>query len=133
MGIVISFFDSIEDLSRHMDQQLAETRKVLLSHSKKVDEARKKFDEAGMGREDKKKWEGQGGTKQTEVSGFKVLVNPTANYELNLLDEAIRSAQQKIEALERVTKQLLPSLKNGRIAAIFDDGIPTAFMHYLEK
>lgn len=133
MGIIISFFESTEDLSRYVELQLAEAKNTLLSHSSRVSEAQTRLEQSGVGNDGKKKHAIQSDTKKTEIAGFKVLINPTANYELNLLDEAIRSAQQKIEVLERVTKQLLPSLKNGRIAAILDDGIPTAFMHYVDK
>lgn len=133
MGIIISFFESTEDLSKYVELQLAEAKNTLLSHSSRVSEAQKRLEQSGVGNGGKKKHGIQSDTKKTEIAGFKVLINPTANYELNLLDEAIRSAQQKIEVLERVTKQLLPSLKNGRIAAILDDGIPTAFMHYVDK
>ena len=86
-----------------------------------------------VGQDTAKKREKQSNTRQMDIAGFKVLVNPTANYELNLLDEATKSVQEKIESLERIRKQFIPSLKNGKIAAILDDGIPTAFMHYTEK
>jgi hypothetical protein len=130
MGIIISFFESREDLSKYVEQQLAEAKNTLLSHSRRLSEAQKRFDLEGGGQDGKKKREKQNDTKQSDIAGFKVLINPTANYELNLLDEATKSVQEKIEVLERVRNQFLPNLKNGKISAIFDDGIPTAFMHY---
>lgn len=133
MGIIISFFESKEDLSEYVEQQLAEAKNTLLSHSRRLSEAQKRFDLEGRGQDSKKKREKQNDTKQSDIAGFKVLINPTANYELNLLDEATKSVQEKIEVLERVRNQFLPNLKNGKISAIFDDGIPTAFMHYTDK
>jgi hypothetical protein len=130
MGIIISFFESREDLSRYIEQQLSEAKNTLLSHSRRLSEAQKRFDLEGGGQDSKKKREKQNDTKQSDIGGFKVLINPTANYELNLLDEATKSVQEKIEVLEKVRNQFLPNLKNGKISAIFDDGIPTAFMHY---
>ena len=133
MGIIISFFESREDLSKYVEQQLAEAKNTLLSHSRRLSEAQKRFDLEGRGQDSKKKREKQNDTKQSDIAGFKVLINPTANYELNLLDESTKSVQEKIEVLERVRNQFLPNLKNGKISAIFDDGIPTAFMHYTDK
>ena len=133
MGIIISFFESKEDLSKYIEQQLTEAKNTLLSHSRRLSEAQKRFDLEGGEQASKKKREKLNDTKQSDIAGFKVLINPTANYELNLLDEATKSLQEKIEVLERVRDQFLPNLKDGKISAIFDDGIPTAFMHYTEK
>ena len=133
MGIIISFFESREDLSKYVEQQLAEAKNTMLSHSRRLSEAQKRFDLEGRAQDSKKKQENQDSTKQSNIAGFKVLINPTANYELNLLDEAAKSMQEKMEAFERVRGQFLPSLKNGKIAAVLDDGIPTAFMHYPDK
>ena len=69
--------------------------------------------------------------KQVEIEGLKVLINPTPSYELPVLDEAIGYIQTKLEALERIKKYLLPSLKSyAKITAIYDEGIPQAFMCY---
>jgi hypothetical protein len=72
------------------------------------------------------------GIKQAEVAGFKVLMNPTPMYELNILDEAVSSAQDRIDVLERAKKELLPAIREGnaKIAVIFYDGMPEAFMCY---
>ena len=133
MGIIILFFETREDLSKYAELQLTEAKNTLLSHSRRLSEAQKRADLEGGGQNNKKKQDKQNDTRQTDIAGFKVLINPTANYELNLLDEATKSVQEKIEVLERIRKQLLPGLKNGKIAAVLDDGIPTAFMHYTDK
>ena len=133
MGIIILFFESKEDLSKYIELQLTEAKNTLLSHSRRLSEAQRRADLEGGGQNNKKKQDNQNNTRQTDIAGFKVLINPAANYELNLLDEATKSVQEKIEVLERIRKQFLPSLKNGKIAAVLDDGIPTAFMHYTDK
>jgi hypothetical protein len=120
MGITVHFFDSSKDLGGYIEQQLKQARDLMLSHSRRLEETRKKFDGA----------QAKGGkSRQSEVAGFRVLVNPTADYELKILDEAIRSCQERIEALERAKGQLLPTLGGTRVAAIFEEGIPTAFMY----
>lgn len=127
MGITVSFFSSAQELSGFLQQQLAETKSLSLSLSKTISQARKEFDSSGTDSKSK------AGTRQTEMEGFRVLENPAASYELNLLDEAIKSAQDKIEVLERAGR-LIPKLKDSaKIAAIFDDGVPTAFMYYTTK
>lgn len=124
MGITVSFFSSAQELAGFLEQQRAETKNLLLSLSKTFNQARKEFDGAKTDSKSK------GGTRQEEMEGFRVLENPAASYELNLLDEAIKSAQEKVEALERAGR-LTPKLKTStKVVAIFDGGIPTAFMYY---
>ena len=95
MGIIILFFESREDLSRYADLELTEAKNTLLSHSRRLSEAQKRADLEGGGQKNKKKQSKQNDTTQTDIAGFKVLINPTANYELNLLDEATKSVQEK--------------------------------------
>ncbi|WP_415281151.1 hypothetical protein [Candidatus Nitrososphaera sp. FF02] len=129
MGISVSFFGSVADCDVYVGQQIAEARRMLLSHTKQIEEIRRRHESmpgteaAGRAAQ---------GIKQAEVAGFKVLMNPTPMYELNILDEAVSFAQDRIDVLERTKKELLPALREGnsRIAVIFDDGIPEAFMFY---
>ena len=51
MGIVILFFESIEDLSRYIEQQLVEAKSTLLSQSRRLSEAQKRFDMERVGQD----------------------------------------------------------------------------------
>lgn len=128
MGISVSFFESVADCDRYVGQQIAEARRMLLSHMKQVEEIRRKHESIPSTKASRPAQ----GIKQAEVAGFKVLMNPTPMYELNILDEAVSSAQDRIDVLERAKRDLLPAIHagNSRIAVIFADGTPEAFMCY---
>lgn len=136
MGISLSFFDSTADLIKYIDQELTETKGLLLSHTRKVEEARKRFDAAKKEETSKNSKASRSGllgnTKQlSDIKDFKVLVDPSPDYELNLLDEAIKTAQEKIEALEKAKKEVIPVLRNSTtITAIFDNEVLIAFMYH---
>lgn len=124
-----------EDFEGYVIQEIAEAKKTVLSHTQRLNDASKRFDNLMPKGDGKKKprWMGSdlpGNTMQREVEGFKVLVNPTPNYELSILDEAIKSTQERLGAFEKIEKHLLPGLKNhAAISVIFDDGLPIAFMY----
>jgi prefoldin subunit 5 len=135
VGIGLSFFDSTEDLTKFLEKRLTEMKALFHSYSKKLDEARRRSNHSvtqGSSKQSKiLKSASSGNTKQIQVDTFKVLMNPSPEYEASILDEAIRTIQEQIEALEKTQKQVIPLLKNGtRLAVIFMDDRPTAFMYY---
>jgi hypothetical protein len=134
LAINLLFFSTSEDFAAYVIQEIVGAKKTILSHMQRLNEASRRFDSSPKGDGRKKpKWGGSelpGNTKQQEVEGFKILVNPTPNYELSILDEAIKSAQDRLEVFERIEKHLLPGLKNhAKITAILEDELPIAFMY----
>lgn len=135
MAINLLYFSTAEDFTGYVIQEIAEAKRAILSHTQRLNDASRRFDSLPKDNGKKKlmkraESESPGNTRQREVEGFRILVNPTPNYELSILDEAIRSAQERLEALERLEKHLLPDLKNhAKITAIFEDGLPIAFMY----
>lgn len=136
MAINLLFFSTSEDFAGYVIQEIVEAKKTILSHTQKLNDASKRFDNNSLPKSDggkKPKWRGSelpGNTKQQEVEGFKILVNPTPNYELSILDEAIKTVQERLEVFERIEKHLLPGLKNhAKITAILEDELPIAFMY----
>lgn len=139
MAINLLFFTTSEDFAGYVIQEIVEAKKTVLSHMQRLNEASRRLDnnnnspQKGDGKK-KSKWAGsdlpQENTKQQEVEGFRILVNPTPNYELSILDEAIKSVQDRLDVFERIEKHLLPSLKNhAKITAILEDELPIAFMY----
>jgi hypothetical protein len=129
MGISVAFFDSIDVLARYTEEKLKQANEAYSLYTRKIEDTRtiytKDFPQKGSMKERSRS------AIQKEIGGFKVLTNPTSEYELNILDEALKATQDRIDALMRVKRELLPSFKqNGRIAAIFEDEIPIAFMYY---
>lgn len=130
MGVSIAFFESVADCSRYVDQQIIEAKRLLLSHTEQIEKIRRKYE--SMPKTEVNGRAGHQSLRRTEVAGFKVLTNPTPLYELNILDEVVGATQDRIDALERTKKELLPTLqdKNSKIAVISYDGTPEAFMCY---
>ena len=138
MAITVNFFDNVSELSKYVDKAVADTKAELGTHMKLVEDVRKRYDKA------KKRYEGfkklthgksdhLRDTKQLEVAGFRVLVNPTSEYELTLMEDAITSLQDRLTAFEK-TRELFPAVsdENMRIAIVLNDGTPTGFLFYVQ-
>ena len=137
MGIGLTFFKSSEDYSRFVESQLGDLKAQFHSHSKLLDEVRRKPASSRMQssgqqlRNAKPESSTSNNTRQVQVDAFKVLMNPSAEYEASILDEAIRTVQEKIEKMEKIQQQVIPLLKNSsKLAVISIDDFPTAFMYY---
>jgi len=137
LTITISFFNSKMEFKKYVEQSITETNALLGTHMVQTEEVRKRFDKSkkrfdtlkkfGGGKQDVPK-----DTKQMEVAGFKVLVNPTADYELTLMEEAVSTLQERLDAFEK-TKEIFPVLteEDMRIGVVLNEGIPTGFMLYV--
>lgn len=128
MGINVAFFDSVDGLAKHVESELKQTNQLYSFYTKKIEDTRAAYGNSGS---HKSTESSRRSATQKEIGGFKVLTNPTPEYELNILDEALKATQDRIDALKRVKNELLTSFKqNGRVAAIFEDEIPIAFMYH---
>jgi len=138
MAITIKFFDSVSAFGKYIDQISTETKNALGQHLSQIEEIRKRYENTRKRFEGLKKLAGNKAdalkdTKKLDVAGFKVLVNPSAEYELTLMEEAINSLQERYDAFAKVKEQLLPSLteENTKIGVVLNDGHPTGFMFYM--
>lgn len=140
MALTTANFDSGADFIKYVDQAIADIKQSLGVYMKKVEEIRQRYEKVRKRHDTLKKLLGgkkeiTGDTKQLEVAGFKVLINPTAEYELSLLENIVSSLQEKLVAFEK-TKELLPIIKDEeemKISMVLDDGIPSGFMLYVEE
>jgi len=130
--MVLSFvvYTSVSEFKKFVEQNISETKSKLGMQLTQIGEARKKYEEAKKrGTASNKK-----DVKQMEIAGFKVLINPTEEHELTLMEEAFSSLEDKVSAFERA-KELYRSLtnENTRIGIVLEDGVPEAFMFYQPK
>lgn len=136
VGIGLTFFNSSEDYAKFVDNQLIDLKTQFQSHSKMLDDVHRRSNSSGPQASSKQSSikpnnNTTGNTRQIQADAFKVLLNPSAEYEASVLDEAILAIQEKIEKLEKIQKHVIPLLKNGsRLAVIVMDDVPTAFMYY---
>ncbi len=138
MTITIVFFDSGSEFIKHVEQSIVETKTLLGVQMNQIEETRKRYDKEKKRNDTLKRLAGGKreilqDTKQLEMAGFKVLVNPSPEYELTLMEDAINSLQEKLDAFER-TKQIFPQLgeDNLRIGMVQSEGVPTGFMMYIK-
>lgn len=120
MAINFIVFDSVASFKKYVDLTIAEIKTGMGKQMKSIDDMKKKFESAKG-----KKAE----TKRMEISGFKVLVKPTVEHELQLMEETFSSLQDRLNAFEN-TKSLYPTLTKDemKLGLVLDDGIPSAFM-----
>jgi hypothetical protein len=129
MGISVTYFGSIDELTKHVDTEFKSSMELYSSYAKKIESAR------GSGRPDSSSKSSTSVTsrsaRQQEIAGFSVLSDPSPDYEISILDDALKSVQEKIDALKRIKQGLLPKLgPSGRVTVISEDGIPIAFINY---
>jgi hypothetical protein len=133
--INVEFFESISEFKKHVDATISETNKTLGVTLQRTEEIRKRYDAKKKDVNSLLKLPGKKDiredTKQMEVASFKILINPSPDYELTLIEESVSSLQEKIESFEK-TKELFPSLPNDnmKIAMVLNEGVPVGFMFY---
>jgi len=123
MAINFLVFESETDFKKYIDQAIAETRTAMGVQMKNIDGLKRKMGDA------KNKGRTNADIKKLEIAGFKVLVNPTIEHELKLMEETFSSLQDILTSLEG-TKGLIPHVPNDKtkIGMVLEDGLPSAFM-----
>jgi len=124
MTINFLVFDSVPDFKRHIEQTIAETKTSMGTQMRRIDEAKKRLKNRASSTD----------TKKLDIAGFRVLVNPTIEHELKLMEETFSSLQERLELFEK-SKELFPHLTNQsmKVAVVLEDGLPSAFMLDLRK
>ncbi len=137
MTVTVSFFNSVPELSKYVEDAITQTKAALGTHMLQTEEVRKRYEKSRKRYDTLKKLAGTKqeipkDTKQMEVAGFKVLVNPSADYELTLMEEAVSTLQEKLDAFEKA-KELFPVLTDEglKIGMVLNEGIPGGFMLYV--
>ena len=131
MTITVAFFESLQDMRKYVDKSISETKSALGETYAKTEEIRKRYEFSKGDQTQGGKKSGPSNIKQKEVAGFRVLVNPTPDYELKVIEDSVASLQERIEMLEK-TKELYPALdkQGARIAMVLDEGVPSGFMFF---
>ena len=138
MTLAILTFQSPSEFTKYVEQTITETKAALTKYNGDIEEVRRRYEKTKKKPEASKKQLGSQKelhveTKQTDVAGFKVLMNPTPDYELTLMEEVITSLQEKASAFESA-RGIFPVLGNNatKVSMILNEGIPTGFMLYMQ-
>ncbi len=133
--MTISFIicNSVPEFKKFVEKNITETQAALGIQMKHIGLARKRYEEAkkAAGVSGLNQKLPMPGVKKTTIAGFNVLLNPSLEHELNLMEEAFSSLQEKLNAFEQV-KNLYPTLSNERmkVGIVLEEGVPMAFMLY---
>ena len=137
MAIVIKRFENVSSFKKYIEDTIAETKTLLGTHMGEIEAIRQRYEKTRKRLDLIKKMTGgkqeaAKDTKQTEISGFRVLMNPTAEYELNLMEEAITSLQERLTNFEN-SREIFPVLseESMKVGVVLNDGLPTGFLFYV--
>ena len=134
--MTISFIicNSVSEFKAFIEKNITETQSALGLQMKQIGVARRKYEEAkraaGVSGLDKKLPAKD--VKKISIAGFKVLVNPSIEHELSLMEEAFSSLQERLNTFNQVRGDIYPALSDDRmkVGVVLEDGIPSAFMFY---
>jgi hypothetical protein len=127
VAITFITFNSIGDFKRYVDQTIAETKSAMGVQMSSIDQLKRRHGSAKGSKNPSEE------SQRKELAGFKVLVNPTVDHELKLLEETFSTHQDKLIVFEKV-KELYPHLKDEmKVGVVLEEGVPTAFMLHTDK
>ena len=128
MSITFITFNSVGDFKKYVDQTIAETKSAMGVQMRSIDEIKRRQSSTKGPKNPAEQ------SQRKELAGFKVLVNPTVEHELKLLEETFSTFQDKLTVFEKVKEQLYPHLKEEmRLGLVLEEGVPTAFMLHTDK
>lgn len=122
MSINFMLFSSVADFRNYVETTIAETKTAMGSQMRAIDEVKRKHRNLDSKSTDQ--------SQRTDIEGFKVLVDPSVEHELRLMEETFSTHQDRLTAFEK-TKEIFPHTKNvTRVGVVLEDGIPSGFMFY---
>jgi hypothetical protein len=123
-------FHSDQEMLKYIEQEIINTKSIIKKHMEKAEEQRKKHANL-KGKYNEELLKGIN-IEQRKVAGFKILINPTVEYELYLHESIVTTLQEKLRVLERVKDivRLLYTENIKNVTMIMEDGKPIGFMIY---
>jgi hypothetical protein len=136
----LKVFNSPEELKKFLDDEIGRIRTLLGDYLRRLEEVRIKTDRLKKAQDALVKFAGEkqittSESREIDLSGLKVFVNPSPRQETDTLEDMVRSLQDKLNMIQRIRKALDPliSFEEGivTISAVTADNIPTKIMIYL--
>ncbi len=131
MSIIVKEFESINEFIKSVDEELSELRKRLGELLRRLEELRVKVEQErklknllsklGMSGAEAKK------TNVIELKTIKLIMNPTVEQEVNSLEQAVESLNNRITQLQAIKKDLevLGDIDiEVKLIAIYVEGVP---------
>jgi prefoldin subunit 5 len=127
---VVKEYSTIAEFIKSVDDAIAELRKVLGEHLRKIEELRVRVEQEAKLKSVISRLGLTAAPSGTELSlkTIKIVVNPTAEQELAMLEQALESINNRLTQLTALRKDLdaLAPLSdvNVKITVVYVDGIP---------
>ncbi|MGQ9468855.1 MAG: hypothetical protein ACUVTD_03390 [Nitrososphaerales archaeon] len=137
----LKIFNTPEELKKSLDDEIGRIRNLLGDYLRRLEENRIKTDRLKKAQEAIIKFAGEKQIlslegREIDLSGLRVFVNPSLRQEMDLLEEIVKTLQDKLNTLQKIRKALEPltGFEEGivTIAAIMSDNVPTRLMIYLK-
>jgi len=140
LSLELKTYKSVGDLIKELDDEVNRIKTVLGEYLRRLDESRARVEKIRKAQEALAKLMGgktQTPTKPTtsqtvDLMGLKVIINISPDEEAEVLEESVRTLQDKLNVLQRVRKALEPltTLDEGgaSITAVMSDNIPTRLL-----
>lgn len=136
----LKIFNSPDEFKKFLDDEIGRIRTLLGDYLRRLEEVRIKTDRFKKAQDALVKFAGEKQvtpyeSREIDLSGLKVFVNPSLRQETDTLEEMARGLQDKLNTIQRIRKALDPliSFEEGIVtmSAVMADNIPTKIMIYL--
>ncbi|MEM3437612.1 MAG: hypothetical protein QXP55_03635 [Nitrososphaerales archaeon] len=134
-------FNTPDELKKFLDDEIGRIRTLLGDYLRRLEENRIKTEKLRKAQEAIVKLAGEKQLtsfegREIDLSGLKVLVNPSLRQETEVLEDIVKSLQDKLNIIQKIRKALDPltSFEEGivTIATVMSDNIPLKLMIHLK-
>ncbi|MCP8307300.1 MAG: hypothetical protein H3Z53_00615 [archaeon] len=140
-SLELRMFNTPDELKKSLDDEIGRIRTLLGDYLRRLEETRIKTDRLKKAQEAIIKFAGEKQIpslegREIELSGLKVFVNPNLRQETDMLEDIVKTLQDKLNTIQKIRKALEPltGFEEGivTIAAVMSDNIPTKLMIHLK-
>jgi len=140
-SLELKSFNTPEELKKFLDDEIGRIRTLLGDYLRRLEENRIKAERLKKAQEAIVKLAGEKQVpsfegREIDLSGLKILVNPGLKQEMEVLEDVVKSLQDKLNIIQKIRKALDPltSFEEGivTISTVMSDNIPIRIMIYLK-
>lgn len=141
-SLELRIFNTPEELKKSLDDEIGRVRTLLGDYLRRLEENRIKIERLKKAQEAIVKFAGEKQIplpegREIDLSGLKVLLNPSLRQEMDALEDVVKSLQDKLNIMQKIRKALDPltSLEEGiaTIVTVMSDDIPIKIMIHLKS
>lgn len=130
MSVELLMFKNIDELFKYIDDEINRVRALLSDYFRRLDELRVKVERikkleksiSSIVGSAIKSSEG----KEIDLMGIKVVIDPSYEQEVNFIEEAAKSLQDRLTVLQKIRKAIEPlsTIEDADIEVLIMNGVP---------